>query len=306
MPRSRTYVIATFIFCLSGVARADDRATADGMIARGLERRREGKPEEALEQFQRAHALAPSARTLGHMGIVEGTLKHWTDAEDHLTAALALSSDAWVKKNQGNLQSALDNVKPHIGQLVFSGSPGATVAVAGKPAGTLPNVGPVRVAAGTVLVTATAPNSKQFVERVEVQGGMQTAVTINLQPVDIQAPPPPPAPTPALAAPITEMHPHYTWKTWTGGALVAVGAGLATWGIVWIAVDGNSAGGTCADATVANCRHVYDTKTPGWILTAGGAAAVAAGGFLLYRAQSSGTDIALSLGPSSLVLGGHF
>jgi MFS family permease len=31
-----------------------------------------------------------------------------------------------------------------------------------------------------------------------------------------------------------------------------------------------SSDGTCADTTVANCRHVYDTKTPGWILTAAG------------------------------------
>ena len=102
MHRPRPFLlIAIVILCVSGVARADDRATADAMIARGLELRREGKPDEALEQFQRAHALAPSARTLGQMGIVEGTLKHWTDAEDHLTAALALSNDAWVKKNQG-------------------------------------------------------------------------------------------------------------------------------------------------------------------------------------------------------------
>ena len=57
---------------------------------------------------------------------------------------------------------------------------------------------------------------------------------------------------------------------------------------------------------MARAEAVYDTKTPGWILTAGGAAAAAAGGFLLYRAQSTGTDVAVSLGPSSLVLGGHF
>ena len=73
--------------------------------------------------FQRAHAIAPSARTLGQMGLVEGTLEHWTDAEDHLTAALAAADDSWIRKNKANLQTALDSVKPHIGQLVFSGTP---------------------------------------------------------------------------------------------------------------------------------------------------------------------------------------
>ena len=35
--------------------------------------------------FQRAHALAPSPRTLGQMGLVEASLEHWLDAETHLT-----------------------------------------------------------------------------------------------------------------------------------------------------------------------------------------------------------------------------
>lgn len=311
MPRPRTYLISivTFAIFASGLALADDRASAESMIGRGLELRRQGKPEEALEQFQRAHALAPSARTLGHMGIVEGTLKHWTDAEGHLTAALALSDEGWVKKNQALLQTALDNVKPHIGLLVFSGSPGATISVSGKPAGTLPNVNPVRVAAGTVIITASAPNSKQFLERVEVQGNMQTAVTINLQPVDVHSAPPPPAPLPtptAFAPPIRELRPQYSWKTWLGGGLVAAGVGVATWGIVWIVVDSDNAGGTCDTTTLPNCQNVYDTKTPGWILTSAGAAAAAVGGILLYRAQATGTDVALSLGPRSIFLGGHF
>jgi len=299
-PRLRAPVL------LAAGSETDDRAAA-AMIARGLDLRRQGKPAEALEMFQRAHAIAPSARTLGQMGLVEGTLEHWTDAEDHLTAALAAADDPWILKNKTNLQTALDSVKPHIGQLVFAGTAGAAVTVAGKVAGTLPNVAPVRVAAGTVLVSATASGSKQFVDRITVQGGMQTAVTINLQPVELTAPPSPPAPSTPTAAPIiTELHPHYSWKTWMGGGLLAVGAGLLTWGIVWIAVDGNHAGGTCADPTLMNCAPVYDTKTLGWVLTAGGAAASAGGGLLLYTSKSSGTDITMSLAPRSFGLAARF
>jgi hypothetical protein len=110
---ARTACFAAFIVVLaSGSAYAADR-TADSMITKGLDLRREGKPDEALEMFQRAHALAPSPRTLGQMGIVEGTLEHWTDAEVHLTAALAAPDDPWVKKNQAALQTALDSVKVH-------------------------------------------------------------------------------------------------------------------------------------------------------------------------------------------------
>jgi hypothetical protein len=301
-------ILHASILLASGAAgsETDDRA-AGAMIARGLELRRQGKPAEALEMFQRAHAITPSARTLGQMGLVEGTLEHWTDAEDHLTAALAAADDPWIRKNKGNLQSALDSVKPHIGQLVFSGTPGAAVTVAGKVAGTLPNVAPVRVAAGTVLVSATASGSKQFVDRITVQGGMQTAVTITLQPFE---PPPAPAPTapfnPATVPIMPELHPHYSWKTWTGGGLLAVGAGLLTWGIVWIAVDGNHTSGACSDPALMNCAPVYDTKTIGWILTAGGAAAAAGGGLLLYTSKNNGTDITMSLAPTSFQLSGRF
>ena len=147
------------------------------------------------------------------------------DAEDHLTAALAAADDSWIRKNKANLQTALDSVKPHIGQLVFSGTPGAAVTVAGKGAGTLPNVAPVRVAAGTVLVSATAPGSKQFVDRITVQGGMQIAVTINLQPVELTPPPSSPTPSAATAVPIIpELHPHYSLENLDGGGLLVVGA----------------------------------------------------------------------------------
>src|SRR5436190_6857529 len=234
---NRFTVLAVSVLVLLPLAAhaADDRA-ADAMIARGLELRRQGKPDEALEMFQRAHALGPSPRTLGQMGLVEGTLEHWTDAEEHLTAALASPEDPWVRKNHANVQSALDTVKTHIGQLVFSGTPGATVTVAGKLAGTLPNIPPIRVAAGTVLVTGNASGSKQFVQSIAVQAGMQTGVTINLEPIDIR-PPPAPAPSqPATAPANTAPYPRYPWKTWTGGGLLALGSGVIPWGIGRIAL----------------------------------------------------------------------
>ncbi len=304
MSRCPTHLVAIVVLFASGGAYAADR-TADSMITRGLELRREGKPDEALEMFQRAHALAPSPRTLGQMGIVEGTLEHWTDAEGHLTAALATPDDAWVKKNQTVLQTALESVKAHIGQLVFSGTAGAAVAVAGRAVGTLPTIPPVRVAAGTVLVTASAPNFKQFVERIDVQAGMQTAVTINLQPIDIKPQPPTAAAAPA-GLPVVDLQPRYSWKAWTGGALLGVGAALAVWGITWIAVDGNDAGGACTAMSAPNCKPVYDTRTPGLVLTAVGAAAAVGGGVLLYKTRAGRTDVTVSLAPNSLLVGGRF
>ena len=80
--------IVTVCILSEGVAQAAE-PTADDLIVRGLELRRAAKPGEALELFQRAHALAPSPRTMGQIGLVEASLEHWLDAETHLTASLA-------------------------------------------------------------------------------------------------------------------------------------------------------------------------------------------------------------------------
>src|SRR5262245_62039299 len=100
MHRLAALTIGALIGLGSGTAQAAEPAP-DELIARGLELRRQAKPEQALQMFQRAHALAPSPRTLGQMGLVEASLEHWLDADAHLTASLATPGDVWVKKNRG-------------------------------------------------------------------------------------------------------------------------------------------------------------------------------------------------------------
>src|SRR5450755_1037071 len=93
----------TFTLLFLSVARlafAADEHAADAMITRGLELRREGKSVEALEMLQRAHAIAPSPRSLGQLGLVELSLDHWSEAEDHLAASIVTSQDLWVHKNR--------------------------------------------------------------------------------------------------------------------------------------------------------------------------------------------------------------
>lgn len=284
---------------------AEDRA-ADALIARGLELRRDRKPQEALEMFQRAHAVAPSPRTFGQMGVVEDTLEHWVDAETHLVAALAVPQDTWVRKNRPVLEQALQSARTHIGQLTFSGPAGATVTVGARLAGSLPGVAPVRIPAGPVLVTASAPGSKQFVTTVNVQAGMETPVAIALEPIDIRPNVATRAPEPTPARQFDTGHRPASWRTWTGAGLLAGGGGLLAWGVVWVAIDGHGAGGMCSIATTDPCNPVYKTKTLGWTLTAVGGAAAVAGGVLLYSSEHSGADVTLDLGPGSVAFAGRF
>jgi PEGA domain len=281
----------------------DDKA-ADAMISRGLELRREGKSLDALEMFQRAHAIAPSPRTLGQLGLVESSVDHWAEAELHLTAALGNPQDPWVHKNHAPLDQALTLVKTHVGQIALTGPPGATVLVAGKSVGSLPHPAPIRVSEGSAIVTAEMPGFKPFMMSVPVEPGKETQLRIALDPVDVAAPVP--AAAAAFSTAGTDLRTHSSRQAWTGGTLIGVGAGVAAWGIIWIALDGHGASGACSAGAPSGCQPVYNTKTVGWILTAGGAATAAVGGVVLYEAKKSGGDLGVAFGPSSLVLGGHF
>ena len=307
---NRIALVALLFFSTASTVLAADDEAADAMITRGLELRRQGKGQEALEMFQRADALAPSPRTLGQLGLAESSLEHWTDAAEHLDAALAAPQDPWVHKNHQALELALSIVKRHFGQIALSGPAGATVTIGRKTTVTLPHPEPIPVGEGTANVTASLRGFKTLALKVPVQAGMQQAVPLALDPIEVipAAPPPAPPPVPVLTpAPAPELQAHRSWRSWTGGALVGAGAGLAAWGIVWIALDGHTSGGPCSgNSPPPGCDAVYNTKTVGWVLTGTGVAMAAVGGVLLYTAHNNTSNVTLGFGPSYLRLGGQF
>jgi hypothetical protein len=302
MTRATLFTII-FLFT-SRLAYAGDEQAADALISKGLELRRQGKALDAVEMFEKAHAIAPSPRTFGQLGLAESAVEHWSDAEAHLTAALVSPQDPWVRKNHGALEQALTLVGTHIGQIALTGPDGAAVVISGKSAGALPLAKPIRVNAGPAIVTATAPGFKQFEMSVPIEAGKETQLKIALEP--IQLPPAAVASTiPAPSLPGTDLHAHAR-RTWTGGTLVGLGGAVAIWGIVWIAVDGHSASGSCSTGAPSGCTPVYNTKTAGIVLAGAGVATAVVGGVLLYTARDHTAEVGVAVGPSSLVLGGRF
>jgi hypothetical protein len=293
---------AVLVIMISVGAHARD-LDPNALIARGLELRRAGKSAEALELFRRAHRQAPSARTLGQMGLVETSLDRWIDADADLSASLATPDDAWVRQNRPFLDQALARTKEHVGELVISGRPGTQVVFAGKALGALPLAAPLRAAEGDFELTATAAEFIPFSKVVSVKGGARTAVAIVLEPTEVAAPSTPMTESFSVAQP-----PRSPFRRKAGLALAAGGVGLLTWGIAWIAIDSRDA---CGSSRSGSCR-VYDTRTAGWILTASGAALALTGGALLYFTIHAPTthaptaEVALGFMPSSLLLEGRF
>lgn len=255
-------------------ARAPAPGGPDTLIQRGLELRRAGRSAEALQLFRAAHDRSPSARTLGQMGLVETSLQMWSEADAHLAAALATPGDRWVWQNRAFLAEARKRTSSHVGDLAVLGPPGTRVSVAGKEVGRLPLRAPLRLAQGTVTVSAAAPGKKPFSVRVTVEGASRTAVTVSFDPVTLDAPPPT-GPPPAVEAEPRDR------RKWIGGALaMTVGAGALVWGISWLQLDGQ-----CAVQAIASrgdrCLTTYDTRTAGLVAASGGAILLVGGAALV-------------------------
>jgi hypothetical protein len=302
-----------------------DAPAAEALIQQGLKLRREGKPEEALQRFRQAHEMAPSPRTYGQMGLVETTLKRWTDGETHLAVALANPDDAWVRKNRAFLDQALSLCREHVGDLVITGPAGAEVSVGGTPAGTLPAVPALRVAEGTVEVTAMASGYEPYKTTVTIHAGKRSALKIAMSAEPVVAghedtPPKVPTAVDPEAKPAAEPEvktpseppagePSH-WHTWTGISLGLVGAGAIAFGIAWWSVDGECEN-TQVDSTgtVRGCvdKKYYNTKTGGEIAIGLGAAAVVAGAIVFFTSPSDASpSVALGASPNGLWLAGRF
>lgn len=305
-----TLFLAVFLVASVCAVASAAAESSTKLIEQGLDLRRDGMPEQALELFRRAHAVAPSPRTFGQMGLVEASLKRWVDGETHLSVSLSNPDDSWVMKNRAFLDEALAQCRQHVGDLTVSGPAGAEVLVGGRPAGTLPAVPTLRLAEGTVSVSASLNGFTSFEKTVTVRPGVRTPLAIVLTPVvPVAAPLAPPA-----AAMVSESSPPTTlaaqqtssrgWHTWTGVSLAAVGAVAIGWGVTWIVVDGGAA---CRAMPGASCQNVYNTRRPGWILTGIGAAAFVGGAAIFFTGHpTAGSNVSVGLTPGSVLLQGRF
>jgi hypothetical protein len=291
-------VALVLVLELGGAASAAPVDPADALIEQGVKLRVEGKHAEALEVFTKAHALSPSARTLAQIGLAEGSLRRWLDAEGHLAAALEAHDTPWIenRRNREALEQALASVRGHIGRLIILGPEGTKVSVDGKVVGRLPLATAVRLPEGETRIDGTAAERRPAQARVTVVGGSESTVILDL-PVVLP-------PVPILAPNLPDENKATAgsrWKTWAGASLLGVSAAALATGIVWLAIDGRP---ECSPPAGATCYWVRDTKTQGWIVVGAGAALGVAGGVFLWKGRSS--EAHLVAGPGVVGAAGRF
>ena len=118
-PRARSswlsFLALSLLFgSLSGLcsaASAQEESEADTLIEEGYRLLAEGDAEGALRLYQRAHAVSPSPRSLAQMGLAEGALGRWGDADEHLSLALESEDDPWIRRRATSLRRRLERVR---------------------------------------------------------------------------------------------------------------------------------------------------------------------------------------------------
>lgn len=286
--------VATVLVITARGAVASPSGPVEDLIDEGVRLRVQGRQAEALRLFQQAHALSPSARTLAQIGLAEGSLHLWLDAETHLAAAVTSHDTPWIesRRNREALEQALSSVRRHIGTATVHGPIGAEVTLNGKAVGRIPLTEPLRLAEGPARFEGASSGYHSAAIEVTIVGGTESNVVLDMF---LLSPPaaslPPIAPTNVLAPYDRPADPR--WKAWLGGSLLGLSAASLATGIAWVAISGNP---TCGAPPGGVCHHLYDTNAQGWIAIGAAAATGITGGILVWQGRHSSTHVELGLG----------
>jgi hypothetical protein len=181
----RTFA-ATAGLCLFAVARIAGADDAAELVRRGVELRREHRSAEALEQFEKAVALSPSASVRAQLALCEQALGRWVDAERDLDAALAGSRDPWIAKHGPELERARAVLQDHLAWLTVDVDvPTSVVRVDGQA---IPRATEVRVAAGASRLEVTAPDHAPDTRPIDLAPETHAHMAITLVRLSSSAP----------------------------------------------------------------------------------------------------------------------
>lgn len=202
-PFLQSVAFAVVVAASPGLALAQT-ADVEAEHVRGMQLRARGRDAEAAMVFRTLFERTGEPRALARLGLAEGALLRWTDAEEHLQGALARATDPWITANRPGLEGVLRSVQQHLGTLnVTCPTPGATVQWTGQPPLPLPLARPLRVPTGFLDVVVHAPGHSLVTRRVAVPAGTDpVAVDVSLT-REASAQPATPVPAPTAPEPVT-------------------------------------------------------------------------------------------------------
>lgn len=245
----KTHEFILSLACLlSGVSRASAQPAPTDIEAQhteGNRLREQHHDEQARVIFQQLWERTHEARALARMALAEQALGRRSEAEAHMTQALAVQGDPWIQQNRTVLESTLQQLRASLGiSALFVGcdEQGAEVFLNGARAGAVNEA--LRASPGDILFEVRAPGFVPVSRTVTLRPGATAEERVALTRVvadaaiatPSQTPTSAPAPAPAPARSGGGTTRTLAWAT-GGGALVFLGVGALGYALGSAAAD---------------------------------------------------------------------
>lgn len=280
---------------------------------------------EARALFLRAHQLWPSARTLRTLGMTSFELREYPRALSELQQALSDPRRPLDSEQRAETLSLIERAKAFVGSYRVQLSPVQAELWVDGQGYVIDNQAPLQLSVGSHELVARAPGHHELRRRINVQGGEEQNLRIDLIPIAPEtpvAPRPEPAVLPVAVAPPPAEHDiadeaagGRVWTWVAAGSAVALGAASTA---LWLVSDSkyDDLYGECeprlstADPckreetnadTIENLQTAH-AVTLGLSIVAGAAAVV----LFVVEGQDEGRNTAVTLSPSGAAVTTHF
>ncbi len=175
---------AGLLITSAATLRADDAsvAKADVHFRHAVELYREGDYAAALVEFQRAYELEPAYQVLYNIASAQDQLQDYARALRTFERYLREGGDKIPAARRADVQKELEKLKRRVATItITTKEPGALITIDDVQIGKTPLREPLLVSAGRRKITASLPGRPVSVEIIEVAGGDERAVTIEIR-----------------------------------------------------------------------------------------------------------------------------
>jgi hypothetical protein len=156
------------VFLLAGAAAAQP-LDADELVVQGIELRKQGRDQEALERFRLAAAQSPaSPRLLGHLSLALHATEQWVESEQLMQEVLKAADDPWVVRHTAELKQSLDAVQDHLAWLHVESSAEGQLWLDGMRINAPPSGDPLRVVARRCELKLEIPGRPTITRTIDV------------------------------------------------------------------------------------------------------------------------------------------
>jgi hypothetical protein len=309
-------LLCTLVVGIPTAASAGNVDEARAHFKRGTELYDEGNYRGALLEFQQAFDLTPNYKLHYNMGQVYVEIADYAKALNELNRYLTEGGTDVTPARKDEVRKQIDRLRSRVGQLIVETVAGAEVAIDDETVGTAPLQGPLSMSIGRHRVTVTVRGSAPVTKVVDVPGLQSITVTIGVEGGQVVASGGSSSSggigistgAGSSGGPSTKVV-IGLWAATGVLAVVSIGLGLATLNQSHILETYRKAFPVTSDELVAHSQKVASYALVTDVFTA---AAVVMGAASLIvtvmnlTSSSSSTPVALTVGPGSVGLVGHF